>query len=243
MKTLKLLIAAALLTAGTTASAQLTNTQSKPSTASWNTLYLQWNPSSFSPDKGDNESFTGFTVGYNRTFSISKKVPLFIEAGVGLQYSFKSKDIIDDYIDKDDVISIEQKFSVLSMKVPVSLMYDWQIPNSKVAITPYAGIDFRFNILGKLKYDISGDYADAVEDYIKEYYDDNNILDDRNLFDKDDMGSDSNAWKRFQIGWHIGVNARFSNKYLIGISYGQDFSEIVEKAKIRTTSITLGYCF
>ena len=66
---------------------------------------------------------------------------------------------------------------------------------------------------------------------------------DVNLFNKDDMGSDDKTWNRFQVGWHIGLNVRINNQFLVGASYGTDFSEIVKKVKIHTASITVGYCF
>ena len=57
------------------------------------------------------------------------------------------------------------------------------------------------------------------------------------------MGDDDATWNRFQLGWQIGVNARINSSFLLGVSYGTDFSEIAEKIKIQTTSVTLGYCF
>lgn len=54
---------------------------------------------------------------------------------------------------------------------------------------------------------------------------------------------DGKAWKRFQIGWQIGLKARFGQKIMAGISYGNDFSEIAYKSTIQTTSISIGYTF
>jgi len=253
MRNFKMILAATLLAVCTTASAQFSNQKGTNSTNGWSTLWVQWNPSNLTPDKGDSESFTGLSLGYSKAFSASSNVPIFIEAGIGVQYSFSTIDVTDD--DDDDVSAawqywygsadgcIEKKTSMLSAKVPVSFMYDWQIPNSSVAITPYAGLDLRFNIIGKSKYEIPGEYWEREEthNYIKNY--DDEILEDANIFDKDDMGGKDFTWKRLQVGWHIGVNARFDNKFLVGISYGQDVSEIVKDTKIHTTSITLGYCF
>lgn len=242
----KMFIAAAMLLVSSASFAQFSNSSSSSSanTDGWSTLYLQWNPSTLSPDKGDSESFTGFSIGFNKAFSISQSIPLFVEAGLGLQYSMKNDvnlgiDIddyddydygrragsyYDDYYDRyaDELEKGKGDWSMLSAKIPVSLAYDFQIPNSTISIIPYAGLDFRFNIFGKFK-PKEGDSA--------------------NLFDKDDMGGSDATWNRFQIGWHIGVNARFNNKFLVGASYGTDFSEIAEKVKVNTASITLGYCF
>jgi len=185
----------------------------------WNTIYLQWNPSSFSPEVGSSESFTGFSVGYNHAFGLTQSIPLYVEAGIGVQYSFWD----GTYLGIPDC-----KIKLLSAKVPVSLMYKFDIPNSTISIVPNAGLDMRFNILGKLK-------NDEYEEYLKKS--------SFNLFDKDDMGGDDYTWNRFQIGWHVGVNFMFNNQFLVGASYGTDFSEIAKNSKVHTGSITLGYCF
>ena len=123
-------------------SSRVTTTKTIGNYEGWNTVYLQWNPSTFSPKKGDSESYTGFSVGYNHAFSVSQSIPLFVEAGLGVQYSFTSK-----FYDWD------VKINLLSAKVPVSLLYKWMIPNSTIALIPKAGVDFRFNILGTVKPD------------------------------------------------------------------------------------------
>jgi len=76
-----------------------------------------------------------------------------------------------------------------------------------------------------------------------DYYDEDELSQEYNLFDKSDMDSSDATWKRLQVGWQIGVNARFSGKFMVGLSYGSDFSEIRKKVKVNTTSISLGYCF
>lgn len=209
MKSIKLLVAAVMLAVGTSASAQFTNTSNGGSstvanTDGWSTFYVQYNPISLDID-GEEEDFTGFTIGMNKAFSISNSSPLFLETGVGLQYAT---------YDENDL-----KINLFSAKVPLNFIYNWQLPNSSISIAPYAGAMLRFNISGKAEYDDE----------------------DLDLFDEDEMYGDE--WKRFQIGWQIGVNARFNDKFLVGVSYGGDFSEIAEETKVKTTSITLGYCF
>lgn len=230
---IKFFVAAALLAVSVTASAQFTNyskggSSSAVNTNGWGTFYLQWNPSSFKTDaKGaDDQSFTGFSVGYNQAFSISKNTPLYVEAGAALQCSYYSEDL------EDDEIEYTQKFNMFSAKIPVSLMYKFDLPNSNVSLVPLAGVDFRINFSGKIKNEVS--YEDDYYYYeLEEEYD---------PFDKKDMGK-SNVWDRLQIGWHIGVNAHFGENWLLGLSYGSDFSEIAKKVKISTTSVTLGYRF
>lgn len=235
MKKFKTILLVAFLTASANSFAQFSNSSSKNSSSSdgWNTIWVQWNPSQFSPDKGDSQSFTGLSLGFSHAFPVSNSIPLLVEAGVGLQYSFFKEDLdeFDDYDSDYSDYSVEQKVNMFSAKIPVHIMYDWQIPNSSVSIIPFAGLNMRFNFSGKEKIEYSK--------YLKDYYEMED--EDVNLFDKKEM--DGDQWNRFQIGWELGVKAKFNNKFLVGVSYGQDFSEIAEKTKIHTTSITLGYCF
>lgn len=246
MKGFKLILAAGLLAVSATASAQFSNAGSSSSSSSvtpdgWSTLWLQWNPSTLKIDDDDvdNQSFTGFSVGYSRAFGVSKSIPIFVEPGIGLQYSFHSEDLLDEVESDDYVDEFKQKYNVFSIKVPVNFIYDWQIPNSTVSLMPFVGLNFRYNLSGKRKYDweLTDDAPSRMEDYFEEYYDE-----DANLFDKGDMGKEY-VWKHFQVGWHIGVKARFGKSFLVGASYGSDFSEIAKKCKIAGGNITLGYTF
>ena len=233
MKKTRFFAVAAMLAVCTAASAQFTNTaaatpKAAASTDGWGTFYVQYNPvkMSYKDDDDDALSFKGFSVGYDHAFSVSKSLPLFVEAGLGLQYlTYKDEE-------DDEYYSFEDKISMLSFKVPVSLVYRWDIPGSKVSLMPFAGLTLRFNVTGKetMTYEEDGDSEEEEVD----------------LFDKDDaekyFGDEDYAWKRFQMGWQIGVKASISN-FVLGVSYGGDFSEIAEDAKLKTTSITLGYRF
>lgn len=247
MKSLKIFATGALLAISLCASAQ-SATAKKGSVAlpnEWQTGYFQWNPSSFVPSKGDDQSFTGLSLGWSKAFSISQTQPLFFEAGVGLQYSFYSDDDTESgYNQRGEKVKLTNtvKYNGFAMKIPVHLLYVWDIPNSKIQLMPFVGLNLRYNFSGKIKneWDVSVDGYTFDEDELEgTQYEDQEF----NVFDKDDMGGSKNTWKRFQIGWELGVKARFSQKYLLGLSYGCDFSEISKKTKIHTTSITLGYCF
>ncbi len=215
MKCIKTFAVTVLLTVSASAFAQFTNSGSGSSASisdpqkGWSTVYVEWNPSGFLPKYGSNKIFTGFSAGYNHATSISSTIPLFVEAGVGVQYS--------RYSDGDTFY-----ISALSAKVPVELLYAWQLPNSSVTLIPHAGLNFRFNIWGHLSDSSCGEHL--------------------NPFLKDDMGRNG-VWKRFQAGWQIGVKARFNKRFMIGASYGTDFSEICKETKIVTGTVTLGYTF
>jgi len=226
MRKIKFIVAAMFLAVSSSAFAQFTNSSSQSSNVNadgWNTFYFQLNPSKISIDVKDskNQSFTGLTLGYGKAIHISSSEPLYFETGIAVQYSFY-KDDDDDYETYDDHMA--------SAKVPLNILYNFQIPNSTIEIAPYLGATLRYNIWGEEKVTPNSKYKDEKE---KTY----------NLFDKKDMGGSDYTWNRFQIGWQVGVNARFNSKLLLGLSYGTDFSEIYKKGKINTASITIGYCF
>lgn len=222
MRIIKLFAAAAMLAACTTASAQSSSakgvSETTHSTDGWNTVWLQYNPTRVSVDYDGTESMkaTAFSIGYSRAFSVSSNIPLFVEGGAGLQYSW-SKDGSEDDIDV--------KTSVLSVKIPADILYKFQIPNSPVTIAPYAGINLRFNVWGEQKY--------KYRNYEKSF----------NLFDKDNWEDEDEVWNRFQIGWHAGVKACFLKTYTVGVGYGSDFSELYKKAKVGEWTLQLGYTF
>lgn len=230
MKAIKFFAVAAMIAVSTGASAQFTNGGSSSASSSvntdgWSTFWVEWNPSSFNYDvkNADDQSFTGLSLGYSQAFNIMQGKPLFLEAGFGVQYSFCTIDEGDDdyyyyyYYDDDD----DLKFNMFSVKVPLNLIYKFDLPNSSVAIMPYVGANLRYNISAKLE---RGD-ADA------------------DLFDKKDMGSDKATWNRFQLGWNVGAKVRFGNSFLVGLGYGKDFSEIAKKTKVGTTTIAVGFLF
>ena len=234
MKSLKIFVTSLLLATGLCASAQSKTT----SPNEWQTGYFQWNPSSFEPDQGDNQSFTGLSLGWSKAIQVAASSPWHIEAGAALQYSFYS----------EDGGGIEEKFNMFSVKVPIHVLYMFKLNNSNIEILPYAGLNVRYNISGTVKYTWDDDYDDDDYDYwaktraYDDDYDDGGSY-KANLFDKKDMGGSKYTWKRLQLGWEIGVKARFNGKYLVGLSYGSDFGEIAKDTKVHTTSITLGYCF
>lgn len=168
----------------------------------WKTFGIEYLPSNWSGD-GDSESFTGLAINYTQAISITQSTPLFLEWGLGAQYSSKSVD--------------EETIHYASLKIPINLIYDFQIPNTNICLDPYVGIKLRGNVWGEFKSD---------------YYDES-----WNLF------GDELDWKRFQIGGQLGVKASFNNKFFIGIGYGFDFNEIAEETKVNELSISAGIVF
>ena len=115
---------------------------------------------------------------------------------------------------------------MFSAKVPVSLAYAFHIPETKLTLIPYLGLDLRCNIIGRAsaKYNLTSAGLEQLlqAGFTKQEINENLADKDLDLFDKNDMGSDAATWNRIQIGWHIGLNARINDQFLIGASYGTD---------------------
>jgi hypothetical protein len=250
MRTIKFFAIATFLSIVTNAFAQ-SATSSSPSTSAtsdnWHRVWIEYDPSKFKDTENDDNdiSFTGFACGYSRSFRLSQNTPLFIEGGFGIQYSFFTKDYTSHVAEKAGVstsvvsslMDPKAKFHMFSAKVPINIMYAYHLPNDAIEIIPFAGITARYNISGEmeLKYNftsLASSYGLDPKDFPDR---------DIDIFDSKDTGN--STFERLQIGWQIGVNARFSKKYMVGLSYGNDFSEISHDTKVQTISISLSCCF
>lgn len=246
---IKFLALVAAMMISTTSFAQFSQSKSSSSSSNeiskgWNSLYVQYNSigtsyslSSFNnknEDYGDkyqkeidksglSEKLNAFSIGYNRAINLTPSAPLYLEVGAALQYAFYS----------DEVDHLKYTGNMLTAKVPVSLLYHVAIPNSDFAIEPFAGIDFKYNIIGTAKREVTYKYYGETKK-------DEDKLD--NIFDKKDC--DGHQANRFQAGWHVGANFVYK-KAFIGISYGQDFSKFHDDIdlKFNTLSATLGCRF
>lgn len=246
---IKFLALVAAMMISTTSFAQFSQSKSSSNSSNeiskgWNSLYVQYNSigtsyslSSFNDrdeDYGDeyqkaidnsglSEKLNAFSIGYNRTINLTPSAPLYLEIGAALQYAFYS----------DEVDHLKYTGNMLTAKVPVSLLYHVAIPNSDFAIEPFAGIDFKYNIIGTAKREVTYKYYGETKK-------DEDKLD--NIFDKKDC--DGHQANRFQAGWHVGANFVYK-KAFIGISYGQDFSKFHDDIdlKFNTLSATLGCRF
>lgn len=244
MKTIKIYLTACLLLVATMTFAQFANTKAASSTSTntrsidtngWSRISVSYNPLKmvFDTQGVDDLSFTGFSLGYTKGFCVSAQLPLFVEAGINGLYA----------TNKEEEKKIELKTSLFSLNVPVNLVYKFEIPNSEISIVPYVGINFKGNIIGKRKLNYTGDLEGISESDLWEAMEDEyGIKQETNMFDKEEAGGKDAQWKRFQIGWQIGVGLNY-NKLYVGISYGKDFTELCKKTKVATTSITLGYNF
>ena len=259
MKALKTIAAALLLTVSTGASAQSASSSSGSNSGNnegWSSVWAEYGISKITSDSDSDfdKDFNAVSIGFSKAFGLSKNQPLFVEAGLGLQYSFYSEtgelgdyedEIDDEYAEYPLPGNYEKKFNMFSLKIPVNVIYKYDFPNSSFSIAPFVGVALRYNFSGKLKKEvIFEDFKDYYDEdyYVEDDFDEDEYNYDHNLFDKKDMGKNG-VWKRFQIGWNIGVKAMYKNKYSIGVAYSSDFSEISKKCKISSFNISAAYHF
>lgn len=232
MKTIRLIILIAFMVFGRSSQAQNESSVSD----GWQSVYVQWNPINIEngSKSGDDQAMTGFSAGYNKAFNILKDMPLFVEAGVGVQYSYYHVDGKEFNEDDDDTAKYKTFMGIFSAKVPVNLTYKWKVSPS-VNLLPHIGLTARYNITGST-------YNDDIDESLPKS-DIKKMEKSKDPFDKNDMGSKDNTLEHFQLGWQLGINAQFNKSLLLGISYGSDFSDIAKKKTIHTTSVTIGYFF
>ena len=255
MKTLKFYLTAGLMVLAASASAQFTNSGSTSSNATtsrnvdtngWNRIYVQYNPLKMTTDveDADDISFKGFSIGYATGISITKDFPLFIETGVGVTCAFNTIDSEDQDWLGDFSYDLKQKTTMAYLTIPVNLAYKFSLSDNRLNITPYAGIYFKGNIIGKskLELDTDEDVSSKEEDRFWERMEDDGFKQEANMFDKKEVGGKDNQWKRFQMGWQVGVGLTYNSLY-VGVGYAKDFMELCRKTKVGTATITLGYTF
>lgn len=163
------------------------------------------------------DKMNGITIGYSHT---SRVFPIWLEYGGALQYVWYS----DSGIYPNTAWSVKVKLSMLTFTAPISVLYNYKIPNSNIGLEPKIGLYFRYNIYGNIDVEES---ANVTKD--------TNI----NIFDEDIKG------KQLQLGLHAGFNITYKN-FFIGISYGSDLSKIYDgyaDVKLNQTSVSAGFRF
>lgn len=119
----------------------------------YNRIYVGYQPTTWNFDDGDDIDASGIGFGWTGGYSVSKKMPLYLEVGLNLKYNWNSE---KEY-------GVEEKFSALDLSVPVSLSYKYDIPGADgLSIAPYAGLHLTGNILGK--YELGGEDLDLFDD-------------------------------------------------------------------------------
>lgn len=231
MRKFKLFVLFAFLGVVTNVSAQFVNAGSSDVTSSrgsvfskrtngWNRLYVSYLPSKISCGDGsyyeDDFKFQGFQFGWLRGFGLSRYIPLYMEVGTSIQY--RGDENSEIYSGNKEFL---EKYTMLSVNVPINILFRFNFTDD-FSLSLYEGLDFRVNALVKYK----GEY-------------DNETLGDLNMFDDDleDM-----AWKRFQVGTHIGTGFDYRMLHF-NVEYGFDLNPIAEDSYLSTLAVTLGLNF
>ena len=228
-------------------------------------FYVSYNPLTIKPDGSNskNTTLSGVTVGFTKGISVSKSLPLFVEVGARFNFAFKSEDGYGmgggydydydydyddddypwytnrpksdydydyDYDDEDEDEGVKTKYTYMGVVIPVNLAYKWSSASVPVSITPFVGLTFKGNIVAKSK-----------TEYDSEYYGDRKD-EELDLFDKKDMKGKDHTWKRFQVGWQVGVGVDYKQLY-VGFHYGSDFNEVCKKVNTSNWGVSLGLNF
>lgn len=208
--------------------------------ADYNRAELSYDNTSYSFNKDMNSddanfSANGFGLNYLHGFKVSRTLPMYVEAGLNINFDFSCKNLAEIGNAK-----IDQKFQNINFQIPVNYTYHFHTGKG-FTIAPYAGLNFKINAISRMKIAGSGDLDDIDGDYEDEW---------TNLLSEEDMGNKDATWNCFQMGWHVGVGAEFRKIYL-GLQYGTDFipaygyKEDDFNARINTGNFRLmvGYTF
>ncbi len=242
MKNLKLYLVMAFMTFSILSYAQSLDVENKTENNSnddenfYARLELSYNPIKMSVDidDADDLELNAFYIGQIFGLSISKSLPAFIEFGWNMSYAFKSIEnewMNDIFKSSDKDVILKMKYSLMTVSVPINMSYKLKVSNSDVSIVPYIGLNLKYNASAHVKYEFEGSDAkkyvqDCQRNDFEEY---KKLYGEQNMFNEDDerVGEDG-KWKRFQVGWNIGVGLNYKKLYL-GLKYGKDFTELCKK--------------
>ena len=100
----------------------------------YNRIYFGYAPTKFSAD-GESETLHGFDLGWMRGFNVTKgrRLPLYVEAGIAMNADFGE--------------CLSESDKLMNFEIPFGVTYRWNIPNTKIYVSPYFGFHFKINAL------------------------------------------------------------------------------------------------
>lgn len=136
--------------------------------------------------------YNAVSVNYDQARLLPVSLPLYVQYGAGLQYTWKTE--------KEG--GLKDTDSFLTLKVPVSVLYQFEVPNVPLTIMPYAGLNLQAHLIGQNKVSYEGE-SEKVS-----------------YFDKEAMSESfyGDTFNRFVVGWQIGARFMYQD-YFIGLSY------------------------
>ena len=114
-----------------------------------------------------------------------------------------------------DPLGNKASMSMLTLGIPVNVSYQFPLTKA-LSLQPYTGFGFKFNLMANYKY---GDLSYSMFS---------------------DKGPEK--WKRFQMGWQIGLGVNFTSFYL-GLEYGIDFLKLGNHINTSHLEVSVGYNF
>lgn len=169
----------------------------------------------------------GITLGYLESYHILEGLPVFVEYGANIQYLY-GKEPMSGIEIMGIEFDTDYKTNMFAINVPVNVAMRLSFENNTIAVTPFAGLNFRLNLMGK---QVVRTEDIEVETKIFDKSDDNDALGDA-------------AFNRLQLGLNFGVAVSY-DVYTLSIGRVSDFSRISKEGKGRlgVTTISVGYAF
>lgn len=164
---------------------------------------------------------------------LSKTSPLFLEFGLRFNGEYY----------KDSTEKTQQSVSLYTLGIPLNITYRFSLGDTGAKLAPYAGINFKVHVSGENKYTYKTLHTSTAFEGTKFETTSTKEIDKTdtwNLFSKDDMGE--GAWKRFQMGWQVGVNIEIK-RFIIGLGYGTDFVKLAKKTNTSNFTVGVGINF
>lgn len=181
----------------------------------------------------------GFGIGFIKGIELSKNTPLFLEVGGNLTF-FHKKEKLSESEDNSSFTYTDQ-YNFLNLAIPVNVAYRINVADA-FSVQPFAGLNMKFNIMGKEKWeteevDAKNSYsASGEENFFKEGEEDGSIF-----------GQKAN---RFQLGLNIGCGFNIAKKLYVGYTFQPDLVKYAElkgdktyNVKTRCNVITVGLNF
>lgn len=237
MKKLKYFVVALALLSSSTAFAQFSKPSNSSSTDKYTRLYAGYSlgVASMSGTVLDNDEtipdMKGATVGFAVGKSISADMPLFFEYGAELGFGKATyEESGTEYGWYEDIKWKETtSLTMMNIAIPLNVVYEISISDD-LRVAPYAGLNMKFHLMGKIK-----------DEYT---YDGDTEKEDGSIFDEDDM--DGEKAKRFQIGANLGAHVYFKN-YVLSYRFQPDFNPLIEaegtKGKFKNQMFSVGIRF
>lgn len=198
------------------------------------------------------EIIHGAGLSYTHGFSLSKRIPLFIEAGVSGHFGFDRLEVpeilVFELVPSNKIIAypgtLKQSANLFSASLPVSIAYKIRNGND-FCFEPFLGASARVNLLADYTQSMHCDQPEGqkIIDRLSptEFHDKFGIWQFLSAFDKDKLGKNEVA-RRFQCGIHVGANLQYKHINL-GIAYNFNLIKYSKTTRSSFLNVSVGYNF